>query len=136
MKKSYGALYWLLIIFITPSIIYFGLAYIFGHSSSLCLLTLPSGFIVIYLGLKLRPIIKGRTKKIDWEETKSEEEVYTDNLSTEKYSVEEGTVKKDKGIFSRIFGKEDRCDKCGSELVYKKGAGSHYCPECQEYKWD
>lgn len=86
--------------------------------------------------MKLKSIIRGPTEKLDWEEKgESVEGVDAKTSSAEKYSIEEGTAKKDKSIFSRIFGKEDECERCGTELIYKEGAGSYYCPECQEYKW-
>lgn len=80
-------------------------------------------------------IFRKPTKKIDWEESESVEERDKRKTATEKYSVEDKTTEDDGGIFSRIFGREKKCGKCGTELVYKEGAGSYYCPECREYKW-
>ncbi len=117
-----------------PPIIYYLLAQVFGHSSTLCLASIPSGAVVIYLWLKLYPKLTGSTKKWDWDKSGGSKET-AKKTSPEKYSVGDRSTKSEKGIFSRIFSDGEECEECGTELVYKEGAGSYYCPKCQEYKW-
>lgn len=132
--RKLGALYWLVIIMGSPFLVYFGLALVLGHSVNLCFLTLPSGFLILYLWVKIKSKVKGPTKK--WKADESESVEKTERESpTEKYSIGDRSSKKDKSLFSRIFSKEERCEECGTELVYKEGAGAYYCPECKEYKW-
>lgn len=132
LKKPKDALYWLAIIFGSPLVIYFALAYVFGDSSYLCFLSLPSGFLILYIWVNLKERFK---KPTNWDDLDDFEKPSSKKPSSEKYSVGKGSRKRDRGLLSRLFGDEDRCEKCGTELEYKKGAGSHYCPECQEYRW-
>lgn len=127
------ALIWLFIIAATPFLVYSILSSIFEHSTILCFLSLPSGIIILYLWIKLGDRVVGPTEKWGWSESETSDTAEK-KVSAEKYTVDERTSKKS-GLFSRLLGGEKKCDKCGSELVYKEGAGSYYCPECQEYKW-
>jgi len=79
--------------------------------------------------------MRGPAEEWDRDESESSGESTVKKPSSEKYSVEKRSTKKDSGIFSRFLGSEERCEECGSELVYKEGASSYYCPECQKYKW-
>ncbi len=81
-------------------------------------------------------VFRKPTKKIDWEESEGSEDADQRKTSTEKYSIGDRTTKKKRGVFSRILGRGKRCDECGTELVYKEGAGSYYCSDCREYKWN
>lgn len=127
------ALIWLLVILGTPLLVYFVLFSIFGQSTTLCFLSLPSGLIILYLWIKLGDRFIGPTKKWEWSGSETSDTAER-KISTEKYTADERTSKKG-GLLSRLFSGEKKCDKCGTELVYKEGAGSYYCPECQEYKW-
>jgi len=133
--KRKGGLFWLAFLAGFPIILFSTLSYLFEPSLVICWISfLPAPLIFILWSL-LGHVFRKPTKKLDWDETKSVEETDRRKPSTEKYSVGVKSTKKKRGLFSLVFGKEDECEKCGSELVYKEGAGSYYCPECQEYKW-
>ncbi len=127
--KDRGALYWLLFFAGFPIILYYTLSRLFEPSPAICWISLASGPLIFVFWNSFRHVFRKPTRKWDWDETDR------GKPSTEKYSIEERSTKKGRGLFSSIFSKEDECEKCGAELVYKEGAASYYCPECQEYKW-
>lgn len=130
MRKK-GVLY-LLSLLLILSLTFFQLIYVVGSLDFpfICCLIIPLGFLILILYVFLKKGRKRSTSRSESDERDDEEK-----LSAEKYSAEQPSTKKEKGIFSTIFGEEDRCDECGAEMVYKDGADAYYCPECEEYKW-
>ncbi|MEF8835572.1 MAG: hypothetical protein V5A76_05400, partial [Candidatus Thermoplasmatota archaeon] len=130
-------LYWLLFIIVSSVLVYYGLYLNLEPPSVVCGGTLYLLFIILVMYLwSISGYTLGKSSKdIEWDESVSDEESGRKKSSTEKYSVEDRSTKEDKGILSRLLSSEDKCDECGSEMVYKEGAGSYYCPECKEYKW-
>jgi len=135
LRKQKDALYWLIFLFSFPLIFNYVYVYFFSSNIVIFVLSIILAFAIFFLWGMIGDFFRSPTKKLEWEDSESVEDTTEGKPSAEKYSVEEKTAMKEKGIFSRIFSKEDECEKCGTELVYKEGAGSYYCPECQEYKW-
>jgi len=115
---------WLLIIFFSPWLVYFILSSVFPHSPILLLVSLPSGLLIVFLLVKLKKHLKGPTQKIEWKKSKN---------SVEEISSTQHEGKQ--GLFSSLFGDKKKCDECGTDLIYKSGADSYFCPECQKYRW-
>jgi len=133
--KDKSALYWLLFLGGFPIILFYTLSYLFEPSRNICWISILPGPLIFVLWSLFGHVFRKPTKKLDWDETESVGET-TERKASEKYSVEERSTKKDEGLLARVFGKKKRCETCGSELVYKSGAGSYYCTKCQEYKWE
>ncbi len=138
-SKTTGPLYWFAIVVLLPSILYLVLLMIFGRSFNICLLSFLLAGVLAILFFFLDPIkrIFRRSKKDrEWGESESGRERVKEKTSAEEYTVEEeGVKKKEKGLFSRLFGGEEECEECGAELEYREESGAYYCPNCQEYKW-
>lgn len=135
LLKVKGLLFLAVFLIGFPILIYYLLSYIFSPSPLLCWASLPSGFLLYLLWLRFGSLIKKPTEKtIELGESERAKE-RTKKPSFKKSSTSVDSKKKDRGIFSSLFGGKDKCEVCGTKLVYKEGAGSYYCPECQEYKW-
>lgn len=133
--KDKGALYWLLFLAGFPIIAVSTLSYLFEPTQTICWISVLPPLLIFFFWNLFGHVFRKPTRRLDWDENKSVEETDRGKPSSEKYSPRERSTKKGRGLFTSIFSKEDECEKCGAELVYKEGAGSYYCPECQEYKW-
>ncbi len=130
MASKKGPVIYILIIILTPIILYYALTGDFlpltrryGMSLGALLISVVSGFVLAYLAYRIEE--KFFSKNIKFEDIQQ-------NKSKERYQVEKTSEKTKKS--GKVFSSKNKCETCGTKMEYKEGMDSYYCPECHEYK--
>ncbi len=129
-SKKEGALY-LLVLLLTPIIVYFGLKgeivapYRSGGTLGICFVSILSGLVMFYVIYRARE--KYFSKNIDFSEIDEER-------STKSYSDDKRSKKRKKSGILDVFSSKNKCGTCGTKMEYKENMDCYYCPECHEYK--
>lgn len=136
-RKAAGLMY-MLIVFITPIIVFLTVTSVVDLSAMaeglLCSVSVFLGFGMAYLVYWIKKNFFERN--IEFSDIKQEpsKERY-EETSERQYSVETvAEKKKERGSFLDFLKGKKRCETCGTELEYKEGMDSYYCPVCHEYK--
>ncbi len=95
-------------------------------STGICLVSILSGPVTFYVVYWARNKFFSKNIEFSKINTDDPEESYPNRNRSKK--------RKKGGVLDNIFSSENECDTCGTEMEYKEGMDSYYCPECHEYK--